>query len=430
MTRGFLGELERRGEVVHVASEVSPRFQIPAMVKRAGERCVVFDRVEGSALKVVSGLAATRERVAKALGLPQRELLHALAGAIEKPAPPELLAGAPCQEVVRDSPSTDFLPVCLHSGADGGPYVASGVVVARDPELGLNASFHRMMRVSGDKFTIRVVPRHLHAFLERAGGELDVAVCIGNHPAVMLAAAVSTDLGKSELDIANALHPTPVARCKTVDVDVPATTEVVLEGRITPELGPEGPFIDLTGTLDVEREQPVLEVRKVTHRREPYYQELLPGGPEHKLCMGMPREPTIYREVSRVCECTGVNITPGGCSWLHGVVRIVKKDDGDPRRAIEAAFRGHASMKHVFVVDDDVDLDDPAEVEWAMATRFQGSRGLFVYEKQVGSSLDPSADQDTRETTKVGFDLTVPTSEDRRKFTKVKIPGEDEVELG
>jgi UbiD family decarboxylase len=217
-------------------------------------------------------------------------------------------------------------------------------------------------------------------------------------------------------------------KCKTVDVEVPTETEIVLEAHITAELDREGPFIDLTGTEDIVRQQQVLEVKAITHRAAPYYHFLLPGGLEHKWCMGMPREPTIFLEVNKVCECRDVHITPGGCSWFHGVVQIHKQDDADPQQAIEAAFRGHPSMKHVYVVDEDVDIYDPQDVEWVFATRFQASRGLFVYENQLGSSLDPSANQVTRETTKVGFDLTIPLGAVREKFLRAKIPGEDDVD--
>jgi UbiD family decarboxylase len=133
--------------------------------------------------------------------------------------------------------------------------------------------------------------------------------------------------------------------------------------------------------------------------------------------MGLPREPTIFREVSRVCECRDVHLTPGGCSWLHAVVSIRKRDPEDGRRAIEAAFRGHTSLKHVWVVDEDIDPRDPREVEWAMATRFQGDRGMVV-RRERGSSLDPSADPETAVTTKVGFDLTIPCDRPRSLFLR------------
>jgi UbiD family decarboxylase len=243
---------------------------------------------------------------------------------------------------------------------------------------------------------------------------------------------MSPAAGVDELSIAQALAPTPLARCLSVDLEVPARCEAVLEGRITARLAPEGPFIDLTETWDIVRQQPVIEIDCLTHRRSPVYHALLPGGLEHKLLMGLPREPTIFQAVSQVVDCRGVSITPGGMSWLHAVVQIAKQSPDDGPRAIEAAFQGHGSLKHVVVVDEDVDLYDPAAVEWAIATRFQADQDLLVFPDQPSSSLDPSAKlvpgQKAR-SAKMGLDATVPwrdrsgrvlSSEERAGFQKVR----------
>ncbi len=149
----------------------------------------------------------------------------------------------------------------------------------------------------------------------------------------------------------------------------------------------------------------------MTHRRAPIYHALLPGGLEHKLLMGLPREPTIFQAVSEVADCKAVSITPGGMSWLHAVVQIAKRAEGDGRRAIEAAFRGHGSLKHVVVVDPDVDPYNAAAVEWAIATRFQADRDLMVFADQPSSSLDPSASHapgKKARSAKMGLDATIP----------------------
>jgi UbiD family decarboxylase len=237
-----------------------------------------------------------------------------------------------------------------------------------------------------------------------------MAVCIGCSMPVLVAAAMSPAPGVDELAIANALSPTPVVRCVTLDLAVPADCEMVLEGRLTHELVEEGPFVDLTETRDIVRLQPVFEVDCVTCRSDAIYQTLLPGGKEHKLLMGLPREPTVYGEVNRVCRCRGVSLTPGGGHWLHAVVQISKERADDGRQAISAAFRGHSSLKHVVIVDDDVDIHDPQAVEWAIATRFQADRDLVVLPDQPGSSLDPSAEHvpgRKSRTTKVGLDATI-----------------------
>jgi len=257
----------------------------------------------------------------------------------------------------------------------------------------------------------------------KAQDGLPVAICIGNSLAVLLAASMSPPKGVDELGIANAMSPTPLVQCKTVDLQVPAETEIVLEGHITHTLTDEGPFLDLTETMDYVRQQPIIEIDCITHRQDAIYQALLPGKLEHKLLMGMPKEPTIYAAVSEVCECRDVAITPGGTSWLHAVVSIVKRGPDDGRRAIEAAFKGHGSLKHVVVVDDDIAIHDPAEVEWAIATRFQADRDLVVLADQPGSSLDPSAahvpGQKTR-TAKMGLDATIPWGAKWEDYEKVR----------
>jgi UbiD family decarboxylase len=219
-----------------------------------------------------------------------------------------------------------------------------------------------------------------------------------------------------------------VVQAKTVDLKVPAEAEFVLEGTVyLDRRHAEGPFVDLTETYDIVRQEPVFVVKAITHRKDAIWQALLPGALEHKLLMGMPREPTIFRKVNEVTCCLDVNVNPGGCSWLHAVVQIDKQDEQDGRKAIQAAFAGHTSCKHVFVVDKDIDIYNPLEVEWAMATRFQADRDLLIMDKEPGSSLDPSADPGAHLTTKAGFDLTKPLATQGKSFDKAAFP---DVDLG
>jgi UbiD family decarboxylase len=143
------------------------------------------------------------------------------------------------------------------------------------------------------------------------------------------------------------------------------------------------------------------------------------------MLMGMPREATMFREINKVCTCLDVRLTAGGSSWLHAVVKIRKEKGDDARNALEAAFKGHPSLKHAVVVDDDVDLDDPNAVEWAISTRVQFDKDLLLKPNEYGSSLDPSADQVTRRTCKAGLDATLPLGAPRDLFVKAKIPLED-----
>jgi UbiD family decarboxylase len=222
--------------------------------------------------------------------------------------------------------------------------------------------------------------------------------------------------------MAIALEKTDLVKCKTVNLEVPANCEFVFEGKITKEKASEGPFLDLTGIVDRTRQQPIIEVKCITHRQNPIYQTILAGRNEHKFLMGMPKEPTIYKEVSKVCECKDVYITPGGCSWLHAIVQIKKQNPQDGQNAIAAAFKGHGSLKHCVVVDEDINIYDPHDVEWAIATRFQVDKNTIILSNQPGSSLDPSGDLSEGKkatTAKAGLDATAPMVTTGKGFSKV-----------
>ena len=426
--RDFLEVLDRAGELAHVRREVSTRHEIAAVAGKLDGRPVLFDRVkEAKGFRVAAGVCGDRAALARAIGVDRGELFQKVLDAIEHPKGFSIAGDAPCHEVVEDVVDLARLPVLTHYERDGGPYITAGIVVAHDRELGYNASFHRMMIVGKDRLVARILPRHLEEFIKR--GDREVGIAVGNHPAFLFASAVSCELGKSELEIANALRQTKYARCVTNDSLVPAECELVLEGTITDELVDEGPFPDIVEAYDIVRKQRVIKVNRVTHRRDPIYQALLPGRAEHRFLMGTPREATMFREVSGVCECLDVRLTAGGSSWLHAVVKIRKRGDEDPRKAMEAAFRGHPSLKHVVVVDEDVDLEDPHAAEWAIATRSQLDVDLVVKPGELGSSLDPSADQVTRRTAKAGLDATIPLGAAKDKFLKARIPMEDAVRV-
>jgi 2,5-furandicarboxylate decarboxylase 1 len=412
--RELVNLLERKGLLLRVKREVDTEHELSTVVKMLRGRPVLFEKPKGFSMPVVSNLCASRALAGLALDVAPGGLVARLAEAIDHPVEPRIVEPDGYEELPCD---LSRLPILKYYPRDGGRYVASGIAVAKDPEFGLNASYHRGMVLDRDRLALRIVERHLFEYIKR--GLREFAYCIGNPTPVMIGGAISVAIGTSELSIANALQETPLMK---VDDHLVPRSELILVCELTGEQADEGPFLDLTETFDIVRRQPVARVKRILARRSPLFHALLPGDLEHKLLMGMPREPTIFREVAKVCECLDVLVTPGGCSWLHAVVKIKKKDGQEPRRAIEAAFRGHASLKHVWVVDEDIDIGEPADVEWAMATRFQGDRGLLVLEGQQGSSLDPSSDMATKRTTKVGFDLTAPLSSTGKDFCRPRLP--------
>jgi UbiD family decarboxylase len=421
--RAFIDEAAKRGELVTIDRPVSVDFEVANVANALAGRVVLFtDIIDHPGWRIVANPCAQRQYFSTALGVGTPELTQHLAQAMSAPQTPPLVATGACQEVVLEEFDLNDLPILLHLPEDAGHYIASNVVITKDPALGRNMSYHRLLRLDDSHFAARIVERRgTWNAMQRTEGDLPVAICIGVSLATHLAASMSPAPGVDELAVSHALSPTPLVKCLTKDLEVPADAEIVLEGRITSRRHREGPFMDLTETMDIEREQPVIAIDLITHRRDPIYHALLPGGLEHKMLMGMPREPTIFAEVSRVVSCTGVAITPGGASWLHAVVQIDKQAPDDARKAIEAAFRAHGSLKHVWIVDTDIDIYDPHAVEWAVATRFQADQDLYLFPDQPGSSLDPSGVHfpgEKSRTAKMGLDCTIPWGADKRKFTR------------
>ena len=418
--RKWVESLRAKGELSEAKKPLSSHLEAAAFIK-AQEPKPTLIHVEGYEIPVAGNICASRALIAEYLNIEPNQIVAKLLAAIEHPTKPKQTDNAPCFETSEKQVDLNRLPLLFHAEKDGGKYISSAVIIARHPDIGQNVSFHRLMQISKDELAIRIVPRHLHTFLEKTKGDLPIAICIGNATNVLLAGACSVELGTDELEIANSLEPLQVAKCVEANCYVPAESEFVLVGRITGQMHEEGPFIDLTETYDLVRSQRVVKIDRVYHRDRPIYHALVPGGLEHKMLMGTPREPTIYREVSKVCDCADVYITPGGASWLHAIVKIRKRREDDGRKAIEAAFRGHTSLKHVLIVDEDINPTDPMDVEWAFATRFQGDRGLVIKPGEIGSSLDPSADPETRKTTKVGFDATKPLEVKGKNFEKAEL---------
>ena len=421
--RSFIQDLRKNNELTTISKAVSTEYEMAGIISALGEKPVYFDHVKESPYHVVAGLVSSKDRICRSMGIKKEQLFTKLLDALNHPIEPQLEGAAPCQEIVESTVDLTSLPIMKYTEKDGGKYIASAVSIVKDPDLGRNMCFHRLMLIDKNHFVARIVEnRGTDTALKKAGGELEIAICIGNSTATLLSAATTLPMGSDELSMANALEKTDLVKCKTVDLEVPSECEFVLEGRITNEKVSEGPFLDLTGIVDRVRQQPVVEIKCITHRQNPIYQTILAGKNEHKFLMGMPKEPTIFSEVNKVCQCKDVYITPGGCSCLHAVVQIKKQDPDDGKKAIAAAFKGHGSLKHCVIVDEDINIYDSQDVEWAIATRFQADKNAIVLSNQPGSSLDPSGDlrEGKKATTaKAGLDATAPLVSTGKGFSKV-----------
>ena len=369
----------------------------------------------------------TRQRLCDSFGVEPGELIDILSWAMENPSDPVLLDGADAPVLQKTMSETDLfkLPIPWHYEEDGGRYQSSSIIIAQyDGQR--NTSFHRQLVKSENSTCVRLVPRHLRTMVDKAQereDEISIAVVNGPDPVVLLAAAMSFDEPLDELRVASALHEKLYGRkLEAVElangVLVPANAEYAMEARITTHTSEEGPYVDITGTVDDIRLEPVIEYDSIHHREDPIFHALIPAGIEHMTLMGMPRAPTIKAAVSEVVNCTDVYLTDGGSGWLSSVVQIIpgKKEDG--MKAIRAALDGHKSMKQVIVVDEDIDVASYSRVEWALMTRWQPDRDTLILSDQKGSSLDPSRSTNGT-TSKIGMDATIDPSVDRSPFESV-----------
>lgn len=408
----FVNILEEKGLLTRISKPVDPKYEVSTLMRMLDGRVLFFDHTKGFTIPIIANVCSTRDLVAIGLDTSRDQLIGKLTDAIDHPKKAKLVEAEGYLNIGAD---LNKLPILTHYPKDGGPYISSGVVACNDKEYGVNLSYHRAQVLEKDLIVLRILERHFDTYIKR--GLKEFAFCIASPIQILVSSAISVNIGISEAEIANALEETPLLN---LDGHLVPPSDIVIMAELTGELREEGPFLDLTETFDIVRKQRVARVKKIYVRKDAMYHALLPGGLEHKVLMGMPREPTIYREVAKVCDVKDVLVTPGGCSWLHGVVSIHKKSPDDGRKAIEAAFNGHKSMKHVFIVDDDINIHDPNEIEWAMATRFQADKNMII-KREKGSSLDPSSDMDTQMTCKVGFDLTIPEG-GKKEFKRPELP--------
>jgi UbiD family decarboxylase len=432
----FLEKMEKEKEVLHIKDSVSTSFEIPFIMKSFDNQgpILLFEKVKNHETRVVANVCGTRKRICSALNVDQDGLYRKLIDAWRLPKKPKVVGDGAVKEVSEKDLSK--IPILTHFERDAGPYITSAVVYARSIDGNVeNVSVHRLQVLDKKHLAIRLVPRHLFRLWQtakEAGKDLEVAISIGVHPAVILAASSPVPFGVNEHAVANTLlnNGLRLVECEHVNAYAPADAELVLEGKISAkEEVAEGPFVDITGTYDIQRTQPVVEVLNVMHRRDYVYQALLPSGAEHRLMMGLPHEVLIWEAVSKVVpKVHAVNLSVGGSGWLHVIISIEKQLDGDGKNALLAAFAAHPSLKHAIVVDSDINVFDPHDVEWAVATRFQVSKDIIILNNVRGSTLDSSADQETGLTSKMGLDATRPFTKPKEKFERAKIPVSSAVE--
>ncbi len=423
--RSFISELEK-SESIRKYEKASCTFEAAKLERDSGGPMMTRCKENGSL--IVSNIVYSRAELSLALGggdIYEKFLKYASTPLAVR------LEGMPGG--YRELSSLDQLPIVHHYEKDMGPYITSGVVVAKDPTGQFyNASVHRIRKLSGDSGVIRMVEgRHLYSIYQewkRAGAEMPIAIAVGVHPLVELYAAYQAPLKTFELDLANASLGGRLRTFESPKFRLPVPeAEYIIEATVSLSEQGEDAMAEMLGNYDFVRLQPVMKVKGIYSVDDPIYWDILPGHREHRILMGFPVEAKLNKQVKDIVPSTiRVYLSEGGANWLHAVIQIKKRLEGEPVNAILAAFAAHPSLKMAIVVDDDINPEDPVQVEYALATRFQASRGLLVIRNAKGSSLDPSSDQKRLLTDKLGIDATAPLTIDRERFELAKIPERDQ----
>jgi 2,5-furandicarboxylate decarboxylase 1 len=435
--REWLDHLAKHDRLAVVREGVALRHELAAIAKRLdGERATLFPKPDGHGVPVVSGLVSDRQWIAEAMGVEPDEVLARFQDAALNPLPWQEVKSAPAQELVhRDVDLAALLPLPTHNEHDSGPYITAGLLITRNPRTGVqNVSIHRLQVSGPNRLGVLLLPRHTHMFYEmaeQAGMPLDVAIVVGIDPLTLLASQAIAPIDLDELEIAGALHRRPlrVVKCLTSELRVPADAEIVIEGRLLPEVRePEGPFGEFPQYYGERASRHVIEVDLVSQRQDAIFHTVVGGGLEHLLLGGIPREATLLAHLQRSFpNVRDVHLSLGGVCRYHLYVQIAKRQEGEAKNIMLGAFAGHYDVKQVIVVDDDVDIHNPAEVEWAVATRFQADRDLVVVPESQGSKLDPSTRNGVG--AKMGLDATKPLSAGEMVFKRIRVPGEERVDI-
>jgi 2,5-furandicarboxylate decarboxylase 1 len=441
--RSFLDRLEAEGDLLRIAEPVTWEYEIVALTRETSDvqgPALLCERVQDSSFPVLSGLFAAQRRVALALEVDERDLYDAYRQREEQPLAPVMVDGGACQEIVLRGDEIDLrqLPILLHYEKDGGRYVTAGLQVARHPVSGQrNVSIHRMLLIDRNHLSVYAPPgRHTRAIIERNlddGRPAEIATAIGTEPVLQIATQARVPLGTDEYAIAGGLRGAPLelVRACTLDLEVPAHAEIVIEGRTLPgEYCADGPFGEYPGTYSAVKQAPVVEVTAITMRRGAIYQNALTGMPmtENHWMMQPAATAMVYREAYKISpEVKAVHVTPGGATRHHVIVSIKKRHDAEARNLILALLAAPLGAKHVVIVDEDIDVFNALQVEWAINTRVQPDRDVLIIPNLHSPTLDPSAPAE-RTTAKMGIDATAPLGK-LEDYTPPRIPGAERYRL-
>ncbi|RPJ44923.1 MAG: UbiD family decarboxylase [Betaproteobacteria bacterium] len=438
--RSFLDRLRSEQELVDIRQPVDSRH-IATLVDQA-DKALLFHQVIGYDMPVVSGIIRSQKRAIMAMGCTTYPEIEArLQNGIEHPIPPQYVENAPLKQVVKTGKDVDLfsLPIPMFSIYDGGPMITAGITIARDPEFGLNSGIYRFMVKEKNLTGIDIVtPNNMRLFAQRAyeaGRPCPISISIGNHPFENLGSGFRAPLGTDEMAIAGGIRGAAIelAQCETIDLPCIADSEIVLEGEILPTgwTQPEGRFGEFTRLMGGLHWNPVVRINAVTMRRDAIYYALhMPW--ENTWLMA----PTRYTQIRRALKTAGIqikdiNVTLGGCGFWHAIVSI-KKQAGEGKNALLAAL-SVMDLKHVVVVDDDIDVFNAMDVEWAIATRVQGDKDVVIIPGGRAKPLDPSLPVMPHGVVptgaKVGIDATIAEGIPKERFERISYAYTDRAKI-
>jgi 2,5-furandicarboxylate decarboxylase 1 len=436
--REFITFLESQGELIRTQKPVDVKYEISAYIRKTSDvqgPALLFENLKDFAMPVLGGVFATRKRAFLALETSNEEYVNKFQSALDHLLAPKLVANAPCKEVIIKGKDVDLnkLPVPIFSEKDPAPFITLGLCISRDPKSGgKNTSIYRLQLKGRNR--LGIMAQHLVRQLmeaESIGKGLPIAIAIGTDPVLPLATQWMAPYGTDELALAGSLRgaPVEVAKAETVDLEVPATAEIIIEGMVLPNVREEeGPFGEVSGYYTPSTPKPVIEVTAITHRKNPIYQAALTGMPttENHILKQLPLEATYYWQLKKEFPgVTAVHFPAAGTVGMTCIIAMKQAYECEARNLI-AAMIGTRRNKITVVVDDDVDITDMEKVWWAITTRTQADEDVIVFPRVVATAMDPSV-RKLRVGSSLGIDATVPFGQPFPEI--VKVPGADKVSL-
>lgn len=438
MLRYTLEQLKNKGHLLECNKEVDYNFEMGAVLKHFNnKKPILFNKIKNNSMSSIGGLYGDRNIIYDLLNINHENRIQKFIEGIVNPKPYKVVKNGPVKEniIKRNIDLQKILPINKFQEKDSSTFITAGILVVKDSDTGKHYTSVRRLQVNGGNELSALIasPKLTNDFLEleKQGKSLEVAIVLGYDAASLMASQISSStygVDKYEIDSSLRGEPLELIKCETVDLLVPAYAEIVLEGRIVAgkrEL--EGPFGELMGYYGEQAPHPIIEIDCISHRNKPIYQTAFPCREEH-VSNGLIREVELYYHLKNQVDVVDVYVTEGGGYRFNAFISINKKKPGDGKTAILAALGLNKDLKQVVIVDNDVDIFDLQDIEWAITTRTQASMDFTIVEGALGSSLEPSHDL-RGVTDKLGIDATKPLVDEENKFHRAIIPAYDKIDI-